>query len=113
MIEEVMDQAMKIILYAGDARTYCEKALNEIADFQFDNAEDYLEECEKCIVEAHIIHTRIVQREAAGEQFEYMMLFTHAQDTLMTIASEIRMTKKLFKMYQKLDVRLQAIEKKE
>ena len=112
MNEELMNQAMAIILHAGDARTYCEDALNEIALFQFQKAEEKLAICEEYLVKAHTIHTKIVQREAGGETFEYMMLFAHAQDTLMTIASEIRMTKKLYKMYQGLDQRFAQLETK-
>lgn len=110
MKSELIEQSMSIILYAGDARTYCEKALNEIADFEFDKAREQLEICETYIIQAHTLQTKIVQREAAGEMFDYLMLFAHAQDTLMTIASEIRMTKKLLKMYERLDKRLQRIE---
>ena len=111
MSEEIMEQAMNIILFAGDARTYCERALNAIADFNFADAKENLALCEQHIIEAHTIHTKIVQREAAGETFDYMMLFAHAQDTLMTIASEIHLTKKLLNMYRVSDERFKNLEK--
>lgn len=113
MENELIEQSMDIILYAGDARTYCEKALNNIADFEFEEARTQLDICETYIVKAHTLQTKIVQREAAGETFNYLMLFSHAQDTLMTIASEIRITKKLLKMYESLNYRLQKIERGE
>lgn len=111
MNEELIDQAMSIILHAGDARTYCEKALNYIYEFDFQQANENMALCDEEIIRAHMIHTKIVQQEAAGVKVEYYMLFAHAQDTLMTIASEIRITKKLMKMYQRIDERFSEIEK--
>jgi PTS system cellobiose-specific IIA component len=60
--------------------------------------------------EAHTIHTDCIQASAAGEPLPYSMLFTHAQDTLMTVNSEFRLVRKLAAVFAALDARLAAVE---
>lgn len=44
-------------------------------------------------------------------RIEYSMLFTHAQDTLMTAYGEFRLVKKLSPLYkQSFDDRIRALE---
>ena len=38
--------------------------------------------------------------DARGEEREYSLLFAHAQDTLMTIYSEINIAKQLLKIFK-------------
>lgn len=54
-----------------------------------------MEEAEKAFVLAHKAQTEIIQNEASGESYEFSLLFAHAQDTLMTIHSELRMAKEM------------------
>ena len=42
----------------------------------------------------------IIQAEAAGEQYTSCLLFTHAQDTLMTIMSEVNLTEKMITIFE-------------
>lgn len=98
MDEKIVNSAMKIILNAGDARTHNCAALDAIATRDFASAEKEMKEASKCIVKAHQFQTETIQGEARGEKTEYSMLFTHAQDTLMTINSEIVMTEKIIKI---------------
>ncbi|WP_198018444.1 PTS lactose/cellobiose transporter subunit IIA, partial [Sedimentibacter sp. B4] len=56
------------------------------------------------------IHTDCIQASAAGEPLSYSMLFTHAQDTLMTVNSEFRLVKKLAAVFERVDARLAALE---
>ena len=68
--KELVQVAMQIILHAGDARNHATEALKAAKQFE----------------------TETVQNEMSGEKYEYSMLFAHAQDTLMTIMSEINMS---------------------
>ena len=81
--------SMQIILYAGDARNDADTALNAAENGNFK--------------EAHQAQTDIVQAEMAGTNYEPCLLFSHAQDTLMTITSEIKFTKRLITLYRRLD----------
>ena len=52
-----------------------------------------------------------IQGETRGEESEYSLLFAHAQDTLMTIYSEINIAKQLLKIFKSYDARIAALEK--
>ena len=56
------------------------------------------------------VQTDAIQSETRGETCEYSLLFAHAQDTLMTIYSEINIAKQLIKIFESFDKRLSALE---
>jgi PTS system cellobiose-specific IIA component len=103
--------AMQIIMAAGDARVCCNEALSAIEENDMETAQKKIEDADKKIAEAHHIQTEAIQGEIAGEKREYNLLFAHAQDTLMTIYSEIHMTKKLIKIFESIEKRLEKLEK--
>ena len=94
--------AMNVILNAGDGRVLVDKALDCMAEFDFEGAEKNLEEADAKILKAHQSQTETIQRQAAGEDVEYSLLFTHAQDTLMTISSEYRIAKRMLPIVKAL-----------
>jgi len=110
MKKQLAEISMRIILEAGDARLHCKEALDAIAEFNFEMAEVKIKLALEKIKEAHKLQTDAIQGEARGENLEHSLLFTHAQDTLMSIYSEIHMTKKMIKIFTKLSIRLDAIE---
>ena len=57
-----------------------------------------MKKADKEIAEAHRIQTDAIQGEAKREKMEYSVLFTHAQDTLMTIYSEINLANQIIKI---------------
>ena len=87
--------AMEVILNAGDGRACIDLALESMAQLDFDAVEAHLKEAEAKILKAHNAQTDTIQRQAAGEDVEYSLLFTHAQDTLMTISAELHMAQKM------------------
>lgn len=111
MSEKVVQSAMSIILNAGDARVACKEALDAIAAYNFPLAEEKLKESQSKITEAHKVQTDAIQGETRGEESEYSLLFAHAQDTLMTIYSEINIAKQLYKIMKAFDERIAALEK--
>ena len=53
------------------------------------------------ISEAHNAQTEMIQAEISGEEtFQPSMLFNHAQDTLMTVMSEIHLTDKMISVFE-------------
>ncbi|MCI9200829.1 MAG: PTS lactose/cellobiose transporter subunit IIA [Lachnospiraceae bacterium] len=93
--EELVATAMQIIMNAGDARLSVKDALSHAKAFDFTEAENKMEEAKKFIVQAHKSQTEVIQSEANGKKYEYSMLFAHAQDTLMTIMSEIQLAEQM------------------
>ncbi len=110
MNEKTVENAMAIIMHAGDARNYCKKALDCIAVADFETADKHMVEATKEIAEAHKIQTDAIQGEVSGEETEYSVLFAHAQDTLMTIYVEINIAKQMIKIFKSYEVRLAKLE---
>lgn len=102
MSTEINEIAMAVILAAGDGRMHLEKALEHISSFDFEAAKKELELADAKILEAHKSQTATIQAQAAGENFDYSLLFTHAQDTLMTIAAEQHMVKRMLPIFEAL-----------
>lgn len=94
--------AMSVIINAGDGRACIDKAMDVLAEFDFDAAEAHLAEADEKILEAHKSQTEMIQRQAGGEEVEYSLLFVHAQDTLMTISAELHMAKKMMPVVRAL-----------
>lgn len=98
----LMSTAMKIILNAGNARTKADEALTLINDFHFDKAHEKILAARDDIKKAHQAQTEIIQNEAAGQTYQPCLLFTHAQDTLMTIMSEVNLIEKMIMLFETL-----------
>lgn len=110
MSEEVVETSMQIILHAGNARTHCQKALNCLSEYDYEQAEQCMKEAHEEIVQAHRIQTDAIQDEVRGQKKDYSLLFAHAQDTLMTINSEILIADHLLKITTSLDKRIKTLE---
>lgn len=112
MNEQIVEKAMDIIMHAGDARLACKNSLDSLMAGKTRDAKEQLKKADEEIAQAHHIQTDCIQGAIAGEEFAYNVLFAHAQDTLMTIYSEIMLAKQLTAMYEKLDERLKNLEEK-
>ncbi len=112
MSEKIVEVSMSIILNAGDARKACKEALDALAEFNVEKANLKLKEANEKIVLAHRTQTDTIQESMSNEEEEYTMLFAHAQDTLMTIYSEINIAKQLVKLTEAYDKRFTELETK-
>lgn len=110
--EKMASVAMQIVIHAGDGRNLIMEALDHAAEGEYEQAEEKLKEAKEELRQAHIYQTEIVQSEAAGKKYEHSLLFTHAQDTVMTICTEMNLAKKMIAMYKALDGRLKMLEEK-
>ncbi|MHC0463056.1 PTS lactose/cellobiose transporter subunit IIA [Citrobacter koseri] len=110
--EQINSAAMDIIMDAGDARVLITDALHAIEKNQYTLADEKIADAQKKIKKAHCKQTDIVQSEVHGELFPSSLLFSHAQDTLMTINSELLMSRRLLKIFQALDNRICKLEKR-
>ena len=108
----VAEQAMQIILNSGDARTLAGQAFTKICEGAFDEAANLLKQADKTQVKAHNIQTTMIQGDIRGdeERLGYFVLFAHAQDTLMTIQTELNLTKSILRLAQATDARISELE---
>lgn len=111
-IDTATTNAMQIIMFAGDARVSSTEAMKQMAQMNFERAAELLKDADKQIAQAHHIQTDMIQSTIGGEPAPYSLLFAHAQDTLMTVYSEIHMTKQLLNVLQNLDQRIQSLEQR-
>lgn len=101
--EELNQSAMQIIMLAGDGRNLLSEAVKStMEDILREEVDKKLKEAREKIVEAHRIQTRMIQYTIEDEELQTTLLFSHAQDTLMTIYSELNMTGYIIEMYRKL-----------
>ncbi|MDO5403510.1 MAG: PTS lactose/cellobiose transporter subunit IIA [Eubacteriales bacterium] len=101
MNDELIQIAMDIILKAGDCRNKCMEALKKAKTGDLIAADNVLAEARQDIIKAHQAQTEVIQATVAGEKpLEYSLIFSHAQDTMMTIMSEYNLTKELLDVYR-------------
>ncbi|MGM0123254.1 PTS system, cellobiose-specific IIA component [Enterococcus sp. AZ194] len=110
MEEKINEISMTIILHAGDARKLIMEALTDIGDTKFKEADEKLIEAKNEINLAHKAQTNTIQEEASGNKQSFSLLFSHAQDTLMTISSEWNIAKKMIEIFTKYEARLESLE---
>lgn len=94
--------AMEVIMNAGDGRDKVDEALAAMAEGRLEQADALLREAEQLIAKAHNAQTEVVQSQVSGEDTEYSLLFVHAQDTVMTITTELRMAQMLLPIVKML-----------
>ena len=100
--EELIEVAMTIIIHAGDGRVKGYEAIEFARNGHFDQAKEALKEAHNEIVKAHRSQTNVIQAEMGGEKHEHSLLFAHAQDTLMTIASEVKLMSIFVELFEKM-----------
>lgn len=100
MNEKLVKVAMNMILKAGDSRTMIQNSMKSLEGRDFSEAEKYLSQAEVLINNAHIEQTEVIQKATAGESFELDLIFIHAQDTLMTINSELIIAHQMLTLFK-------------
>lgn len=109
---ELTDVAMQIILHAGDARSAVRRCYEALAAGEAATAADRLQNAREEIRLAHQAQTDIVQAEARGARIDLTVLFAHAQDTLMTVNSEVTTATNVMLALEGTATRLTALEQR-
>lgn len=99
-IDELNAKSMEMIVAAGEARNALNQALDNIDDINKYN--DLMEEARKAITRSHTAQTQVLQGTITDPNFYPNILFTHAQDTLMTVMSEINTAKAIGNVYRRV-----------
>lgn len=98
--EEMSMIAMEIVAYAGDARTKFLKAMDAIADEDYETAEKLIREGDELVVGAHKQEKDLVAQETAGAQVDITFFIVHAQDYLMTSMLLSDLCKRFVKIFR-------------
>ncbi len=99
-IDELNEKSMEMIVAAGEARAALNQALDNIDDTEKYN--EFMDAARKSITRSHTAQTKVLQGTITDPSFYPNILFTHAQDTLMTVMSEINTAKAIGKVYQRV-----------
>ncbi len=106
-LDELNEKSMEMIVAAGAARTALNEALDHIDDVE--KYDELMEEARVQITKSHTAQTKVLQGTITDPNFYPNILFTHAQDTLMTVMSEINTAKAIGKVYRRV---LEKIDEK-
>lgn len=109
MSEKMVTIAMEIILNAGNARTHTVNAMKAELAGDRKTADEQMHQAKECIKDAHNAQTGVICEEAGGNVTEISLLFIHAQDTVMTINSEVGMIELMIKMNRNLEDKINGI----
>lgn len=112
MEDKIVQTAMQIILYAGNAREEIRKATEDIKNLDEQSYTEHVKKAKELLRQAHVSQTNIIQDEAKGVHHEINILFIHAQDTLMTIMSELNMLETLGGVLVIFGKKIKALEEK-
>jgi PTS system cellobiose-specific IIA component len=107
---EMNSIALEIIMQAGDARLCVSEALKAAAEGNYAEIDKKLNDAKKKIAAAHSRQTQIIQSEGEGNSHEHTLLFIHAQDTLMTVYSEMNMVRQLKAVFERLEDKIAKLE---
>ena len=94
-LEELNGQAMEMIVHSGNGRNMLNQALDALYEAK-------MTEAKKEMQTAHAAQTKVLQETITDPEAKPDILFTHAQDTLMTVMSEINTARHLAKIMKKL-----------
>lgn len=102
--EDLNTISMQVILHAGNARDLAMQimALFEECPLNKNKVQELSKQARSELTLAHNQQTDILQIEANGGTIPYSVLFIHAQDTLMTIQSELLLIEKFVPIINKL-----------
>ncbi|WP_054663555.1 PTS lactose/cellobiose transporter subunit IIA [Lacticaseibacillus camelliae] len=101
MNEEGAQVAMKIIYYAGNAKSSALQAIDAAFSGDQDKATAKLAEAKKQLNSAHNIQTSLMTDEMNGKMIEKSIILIHAQDQFMAANTEIELGERLIKFSAK------------
>ena len=101
-VDELNEKAMEMIVSAGAGRTALNVALDALSEGNKEKYEEMVTEAKAKMKEAHAAQTAVLQETITDPSIRPNILFTHAQDTLMTVMSEINTATHIAKLYTKV-----------
>ena len=98
-MEEII---MNLIMYSGEARSYCMEGIQLAKEGNVEGAKELIEKAAAQLGEAHHSQTTLIQNEAAGNKAEVSLLLVHAQDHLMTSMTVKDLAVEIVEIYSRI-----------
>lgn len=97
-----LQQAMQLMLNAGDAKEAAHEAIEAAHDGDLASAKQKLAQAKETLNTAHNKQTKMLTSEAQGKKVELTLLIVHAQDHLMTAITYVDLAGEIIRLYQRL-----------
>lgn len=96
-----------IISNVGMARGSFIEAIDLACEGKFIEADEKMKEGKKFFLEGHHAHADLIQKEAAGEKTEMMLVLVHAEDQLMSAEAFKILAEKFIELNKKIESRIE------
>lgn len=83
-MDKITEIAFQIILNAGNGKSSAMEAIQAAKENDFVEADRLLTEAGQELGKAHTYQTKLLQKEASGEENTITVMLIHSQDHLMT-----------------------------
>ncbi len=100
MEDSKYENALQIILHAGNAKSAALIAIDAAADGDFAEAERQLAEAQQEMGEAHKMQFELTQAEASGEAVDINIILVHAEDHLTMAIMASDMAERMIELYR-------------
>lgn len=90
----------QLIANSGAAKSSFIEAIQLAKAGNLKEAKIKVEEAEDSLVEAHKIHSNLIQKEATGEKIGFSLLFMHAEDQMASTEIIQLLSKEFIELYQ-------------
>ena len=94
--------SFQIIAASGTARSYYIEAIQYARNKEFEKAENCIIEADKEYINAHYIHTKLIQNEAINKDSEINILLIHALDQMMSAETFGIISKEFIELFKKI-----------
>lgn len=100
---DTLGTAMRVIVEAGDCKSYAMEAIDHAREGRFEEAYECLEQAGKALVSVHEVQTDMIRAETTGEKkIEITLLMIHAQDHIMSAVTTKELAAELVFIYEKI-----------
>ena len=100
MTEEMEFICFQLFANSGAAKSSFVEAIQFAKKGKLKEAKEKVEEAESAFVEAHKIHSELIQKEAGGEKTEFSLLFMHAEDQMASTEIVQLLAQELIELYR-------------
>lgn len=102
--EEIQEVAFNTILRSGEARTMVHEAFQDMRNSRYEEAQERLAQSNEKLIEAHQAQTKLLQRNAKGEDINMEIIMVHAQDHLMSTMTLREVAVEMLVFYEKVGI---------
>ena len=96
--EDISMTGFSIVAYSGDARTYLMQAMDKASE-----GKELVKKAEESINLAHNEQTKLLSKEAGGDDMDVTFIMVHGQDTLMTTMLLKDQMKTIINLYERVN----------